>query len=174
MRGDLNFRALNEQFALPDWLMGVRAGFLTPTVKSGLWSFKQQLQWRFVLSVDENKSECGAVAPARRSAGKVANVGMGLLNPAFQRGIINNSGLAHWYPMDPQANWTVLGTRRSQIVWVYLLYLCGFHLLHYPFENLQRSLELFTIGQRVSTCKEEQTPRWTGDPPRKMSKLQQH
>ena len=64
LRGDFNFRALNEQFDLPDWLMGVRAGFLTPTYKSGLWLHEQELHWRFVLHVDGNKVQRGAVASA--------------------------------------------------------------------------------------------------------------
>ena len=93
--------------------MGVRAGFLTPTYKSGLWSHEQEFHWRFVLHVDENKVECGAVAPAKLAAGNVAKIGMVLLNPAFQRAIINNLGLAHWYPMDPEANFMFFGRRRS-------------------------------------------------------------
>ena len=80
---------------MPDWFIGVRAGFLTPTYKSGFWSHEQELHWRFVLHVDEIKVECGAVAPAKLAPGNVANIGMGLLNPALQRAIINNSGLAH-------------------------------------------------------------------------------
>ena len=95
------------------------------------------------------KAECGAVHPAFLAAGNPANIGMGLTNPAFQRAIISYSGLAHWFPMDPEANWTVLANRRSQIAWVYTLYLLGFHLIHYPFENLQRSLDNFTVGLRL-------------------------
>ena len=53
--GDFKFRALHEQFQLPEWLMGVRAGFLTPTYASGFWTHEQELHWRFVLHLDENK-----------------------------------------------------------------------------------------------------------------------
>ena len=131
--------------------MGVRAGFLAPTYASGFWTHEQELHWRVVLHIDENKVECGAVLPAKLSAGNVANIGMGLLNPAFQRAIINNSGLAHWFPVDPEANWTILGTRRSAIASVYTIYLGGFHMLHYPGENLQRCLADFQIEQREDT-----------------------
>ena len=61
---------------------------------------------------------------------------------------VNNSGLAHWFPMDPEANWTILGTRRSMITWVFLLYLAGFHLGHYPFERIQRGMDTFTVAQK--------------------------
>ena len=94
--------------------------------------------------------ECGAVLPAKLSAEK-ANIGMGLLNPAFQRAIINTSGLAHWFPLDPEANWTILGTRRFAIAWVYTMYPGGLHMLHYPRENLQRRLGDFQIEQREDT-----------------------
>ena len=45
----------------------------------------------------------------------MANIGMGFFNPAFQRAILNNSGLAHWYTMNLEANFTAFGARRSQI-----------------------------------------------------------
>ena len=48
LRGDFNFRALHEQFGLPEWLMGARAGFLSPTYGSGLWAHEQDLDWRVV------------------------------------------------------------------------------------------------------------------------------
>ena len=85
---------------------------------------------------------------AKLAAGNLANIGIGTLNPSFQRIIINNSGLAHWFPMDPEANWTILGTRRSMITWVFLLYLAGFHLGHYSFERIQRGMDTFTVAQK--------------------------
>ena len=72
---------------------------------------------------------------------------MGCLNPAFSRSIILVSGLAHWFPMDPEANFTILGTRRAMITWVILIYLVGFHMMHYAHEPLQRSMECFTISK---------------------------
>ena len=95
--------------------------------------------------------ECGAVLPAKLSAGNVANGDIGLLDAAFQRAIINNSGLAHWFPLDPGANWIILGTRRTAMAWVYTMYIGGFHMLHYPRENLQRRFADFQIEQREDT-----------------------
>ena len=53
--------------------------------------------------------------------------------------------------MDPEANWTVLGTRRTMITWVFLLYLAGFHLSHYPFERIQKGMDTFTVAQKRDT-----------------------
>ena len=36
VRGDLNYRALHEQFELPDWLLGARSGLLIPPYTSKL------------------------------------------------------------------------------------------------------------------------------------------
>ena len=75
----------------------------------------------FVLHINGNRTDLGAVPPAKLSAGNLGSIGLGTLNPAFQRSIICNSGLSHWYPLDPEANWTILGTRRSMIAWVILV-----------------------------------------------------
>ena len=86
-----------------------------PPYSSGLWSKKQREHWPFVLHINGNRTDLGAVPPAKLSAGNLGSIGLGSLNPAFQRSIILNSGLAYWYPMAPEANWTILGTRRSMI-----------------------------------------------------------
>ena len=72
----------------------------------------------------------------------------GSLDLAFRRAIINNSGLAHWSPLDPEAKWTFLGTRRSAIPCVYIICLGSIHIVPYPSENLQRCLTDFQIEQR--------------------------
>ena len=78
MHGDLNYKAVHEQFGLPDWLLGARSGPLTPPYESQLWSQKQREHWPLVPHINGNRVDLGAVPPAQLAAGNVANIGMGL------------------------------------------------------------------------------------------------
>jgi len=93
------------------------------------------------------REDLGGVHPSRLLAGSLGEIGLGCISPALSRHIIISTGLAQWFHMDPDANSTIAGTRRSQVAWVILIYLNGFHMIHYPHENVQRSVEEYPSAQ---------------------------
>ena len=125
--------------------MGSRMGMYPPPPSSGLWSESQMNHWPFVLHVNK-REDLGAVHPSKLLAGSLGAIGMGCISPSLSRTVIMSTGLAQWFHMDPDANFTIAGSRRSQVAWVILIYLIGFHVI----PKLLSKLEL-VYQQWVST-----------------------
>ena len=126
--------------------MGSRMGLFPPPPSSGLYSEAQVNHWAFMLHVNR-REDLGGAHPSQLLAGSLGAIGMGIICPSLSRTIIMSTGLAQWFHMDPDANFTIAGSRRSQVAWVILIYLIGFHVIHHAHESVQRSLHNHTIAQ---------------------------